>query len=195
MMIPIVVEQGSRGERAYDIFSRLLEDRIVFVSSEIDDDLASIVIAEMLFLNRDDPEKDIAIYINSPGGSVTAGMAILDTMNMIDCDVSTWCVGEACSMGALLLTSGTKGKRYALPNSRMVIHQPSMSHLSGQATDIEIHAKEIAYMKDQINHILSEQTGQSLEKIKIDSDRDFILHPQQAVEYGLIDRVLRKKKS
>ncbi|NLG88971.1 MAG: ATP-dependent Clp endopeptidase proteolytic subunit ClpP [Clostridiaceae bacterium] len=192
-LVPIVVEQSSRGERSYDIYSRLLEDRIVFLSDEINDATASLVVAQMLFLDAKDPDKDIQFYINSPGGSVTAGMAIYDTMQHVKSDVSTICVGMAASMGAFLLASGTKGKRFALPNSTVMIHQP-IGGARGQATDIKIHAEWILRVKDNINRILSERTGQPLEKIQNDVERDFFMSAQEAKEYGIVDQVMEHKR-
>jgi len=191
-LIPIVVEQTSRGERAYDIYSRLLKDRIIFLGTAIDDIVANTVIAQLLFLEADDPDKDIYLYINSPGGVVTSGLAIYDTMNYIKCPVSTICIGQAASMGALLLGAGTKGKRFSLPHSRMMIHQP-MGGFQGQATDIEIHAREILNLKDTLNKILSSHTGQPLEKIRTDTDRDFFMSGEEAKLYGLVDEVIAKK--
>jgi ATP-dependent Clp protease protease subunit len=191
-LVPIVVEQTSRGERSYDIYSRLLKERIVFVGGPIDDTMANLIVAQLLFLAADDPEKDISVYINSPGGSVYAGMAILDTMNYIGPAVSTMCVGLAASMGAVLLASGEKGKRFALPNSRIMIHQPS-SGVQGQASEIEIEAKEILRVKKEINELLSRQTGQPIEKIEADSDRNFWMAAPDAKAYGLIDDILIKK--
>ena len=187
-LVPMVVEQTSRGERSYDIYSRLLKDRIIFLGGEVNDASANLIIAQLLFLEGEDPDKDIALYINSPGGSVTAGMAIFDTMNFIKCDVSTICVGLAASMGAFLLAAGAKGKRYALPNSEIMIHQP-LGGAQGQATDIAIHAKRIIEIKENINKILAERTGQPLEKIMQDTDRDNFMTSWQAKEYGLIDDV------
>ncbi len=192
-LVPIVVEQSSRGERSYDIYSRLLEDRIVFLSDEVNDVTASLVVAQMLFLDAKDPDKDIQFYINSPGGSVTAGMAIYDTMQHVKSDVSTVCVGMAASMGAFLLASGTKGKRFALPNSTIMIHQP-VGGARGQATDIKIHAEWILRVKDNINRILSERTGQPLEKIQNDVERDFFMSAEEAKEYGIVDQVMEHKK-
>jgi ATP-dependent Clp protease protease subunit len=188
-LIPIVIEQTGRSERAYDIYSRLLKDRIVFIGSPIDDILANTVIAQLLFLQTEDPEKDIHIYVNSPGGIVTAGLAIYDTMQYIKPDIATYCLGQAASMGALLLTAGTKGKRYGLPNSRAMIHQP-MGGFQGQATDVEIHAKEILKMKENLNTILSKHTGKSLDQIHIDTERDYFMSAVEAKEYGLIDHVI-----
>ena len=190
-LVPIVVEQTSRGERAYDIFSRLLKDRIVFLGSTVTDDVANLIIAQMLFLEADNPEKDIHFYINSPGGVVTGGLAIYDTMQYIRPDVSTLCMGQAASMGALLLSAGTHGKRYALPHSRIMIHQP-LGGFQGQATDIDIHAKEILRLRKSLNQILHKHTKQPIDKIKNDTDRDFFMSGKQAVEYGLIDEVVEK---
>ena len=190
-MVPIVIEQSSRGERAFDIYSRLLKDRIIFLGGGIDDGVADVVVAQLLFLESEDPEKDISIYINSPGGVVTAGMAIYDTMQYIKPDVSTICIGQAASMGAFLLAAGTKGKRYALPNSRIMIHQP-LGGAQGQASDIEIQAQEILRMKDSLNHLLAEHTGQPLKQIKKDTDRDFFMSAKEAKEYGLIDEVVQR---
>ena len=187
-LVPMVVEQTSRGERSYDIYSRLLKDRIIFLGGEVNDASANLIIAQLLFLEGEDPDKDIALYINSPGGSVTAGMAIFDTMNFIKCDVSTMCVGLAASMGAFLLAAGATGKRYALPNSEIMIHQP-LGGAQGQATDIAIHARRIIEIKENINKILAERTGQPLEKIMQDTERDNFMTSWQAKEYGLIDDV------
>ena len=192
-MIPMVVEQTSRGERAFDIYSRLLKENIIFLGTTIDDNVANVVIAQMLFLAAEDPEKDISLYINSPGGSITAGMAILDTMNLVEPDIVTYCVGQAASMASVLLASGTKGKRYSLPYARILIHQPHASGLGGQAADIDIQAREILRMREITNQILADATGQPLEKIERDVDRDYILEAQQAVTYGLIDRVITKR--
>jgi ATP-dependent Clp protease protease subunit len=191
-LVPIVVERSNRGERAYDIFSRLLKDRIIFLGDAIDDVVANLVIAQMLFLVAEDPDKDINLYINSPGGVVTAGLAIYDTMQYLKCPVSTICIGQASSMGALLLTAGTKGKRFALPNARIMIHQP-LGGVQGQATDIDIQAREILRMRETINGILVHHTGQSMENIRRDTDRDFFMSPEQAREYGLIDEVIVKR--
>ncbi len=191
-LVPIVIEQSSRGERAFDIYSRLLKDRIIFLGGGIDDAIADLVVAQLLFLESEDPEKDISIYINSPGGVVTAGMAIYDTMQYIKPDVSTICIGQAASMGALLLTAGAKGKRYALPNSRIMIHQP-LGGAQGQASDIEIQAQEILRMKDMLNDILVHHTGQPLKRIKRDTDRDFFMSSKEAKEYGMIDEVVQRK--
>jgi len=192
-LVPMVVEQTSRGERAYDIFSRLLKDSIVFIGTPIDDTVANLVIAQMLFLEAEDPERDILLYLNSPGGSITAGMAIYDTMQYIRPDVQTYCVGQAASMAAVLLAGGAKGKRFALPNSRILIHQPLMSGLAGQASDIDIAAKEILRMRQRLNEILVHHTGQSFDRIQTDTDRDYILSAEQAREYGIIDDVLSKR--
>jgi ATP-dependent Clp protease, protease subunit len=188
-LIPMVVEQTGRGERAYDIFSRLLKDRIVFLGTQVTDEIANLVIAQMLFLESEDPEKDIHFYINSPGGSVSAGLAIYDTMQYIRPPVSTLCLGQAASMGALLLTAGEKGKRFALPYARIMIHQP-LGGAQGQATDIDIQAREILRVREQINNILARHTGQSLKHIEKDTDRDFFMTSKQAVEYGLVDEVI-----
>ncbi|WP_106769356.1 ATP-dependent Clp endopeptidase proteolytic subunit ClpP [Paenibacillus faecalis] len=187
--IPMVVEQSNRGERAYDIYSRLLKDRIIFLGSDVNDTIANSIIAQMLFLTAEDPDKDIHLYINSPGGSITAGMAIFDTMQFIKPDVSTICVGMAASMGAFLLNAGAKGKRFALPNSEIMIHQP-LGGAQGQATDIEIRARRILKMRDKLNHILAERTGQPLERIEKDTDRDYFMTANEAKEYGIIDKVL-----
>lgn len=193
MLVPIVVEQTNRGERAYDIYSRLLKERIIFIGSAIDDAIANLIIAQLLFLEADDPEKDIHLYINSPGGYVQSGLAIYDTMEYIKPDVSTICIGQASSMGALLLTAGAKGKRYSLPNARIMIHQP-MGGFQGQATDIEIHAREILRMRENLNNILIKHTGQPYEKIQLDTERDYFLSGEQAMEYGLIDEILSQKE-
>jgi len=192
MYIPMVVEQSGRGERAYDIYSRLLKERIIFLGGGIDDNVANLVIAQMLFLEAEDPDKDIHLYINSPGGVVTAGMAIYDTMRYIKAPVSTICVGQAASMGAILLTAGEKGKRYSLEHSRIMIHQP-LGGFQGQATDISIHAKEILRMKDELNGILAKLSGQNKEKVESDTDRDFFMSAEDAKEYGLIDAVFSRK--
>nr|WP_273545654.1 ATP-dependent Clp endopeptidase proteolytic subunit ClpP [Paenibacillus caui] len=189
--IPMVVEQSNRGERAYDIYSRLLKDRIIFLGSQVNDVVANSIIAQMLFLDAEEPGKDIHLYINSPGGSITAGMAIYDTMQFIKSDVSTICVGMAASMGAFLLNAGAKGKRYALPNSEVMIHQP-LGGAEGQATDIEIRARRILKMRDSLNKILAERTGQPLERIEKDTDRDYFMSAAEAQEYGLIDKVIEK---
>lgn len=188
-LIPMVIEQSSRGERAYDIYSRLLKDRIIFLGSAMNDEIANLLIAQLLFLESEDPDKDINFYINSPGGLVTAGMAVYDTMQYIKPDIATVCIGQAASMGALLLTAGSKNKRYSLPNSRILIHQP-MGGFQGQASDIEIQAKEILRMKDTLNKILMIHTGKDLEQIQSDTDRDFFMTGQEAKEYGLIDHVI-----
>ncbi len=192
-LIPMVVEQTNRGERSYDIYSRLLKDRVVFLGEEVNDNVASLIIAQLLFLESEDPDKDIMLYINSPGGSITAGMAIYDTMQHIKPDVSTTCVGMAASMGAFLLAAGAKGKRYALPNSEIMIHQP-IGGMKGQAEDIRIHTERILKMRDKINHILSERTGQLIEKVARDTDRDNFMTADEAVEYGIIDKVIASKK-
>ncbi len=192
-LVPIVVEQTNRGERAYDIYSRLLKDRIIFIGGPIDDYIANLIIAQFLFLEAEDPEKDIHLYINSPGGVVTAGMAIYDTMQYIKCPVSTICLGQAASMGSFLLAAGTKGKRYALPYARIMIHQP-LGGVQGQATDIDIHAKEILRMKDILNGRLSHHTGQPLEKITKDTERDFFMSAEEAKQYGIIDEVMPYRK-
>ena len=191
MLIPYVIEQTSRGERSYDIYSRLLKDRIIFIGSEIDENVASSVVAQLLFLDADDSEKDINLYINSPGGSVTAGMAIYDTMNYIKADVSTICVGMAASMGALLLSAGTKGKRYALPNAEVMIHQP-LGGAHGQASDVVIHAEWLKKTKDKLNKILSETTGKKLSVVEKDTERDNFMSAEEAVKYGLIDEVIKR---
>jgi ATP-dependent Clp protease protease subunit len=194
-LIPMVVEQTNRGERAYDIYSRLLKDNIIFLGTPIDDNVANVVTAQLLFLEAEDPEKDIHVYINSPGGAISAGMAIYDTMQYIRPNVSTICIGQAASMGALLLSAGTKGKRFALPNSRILIHQPSMSGLAGQATDIDIHAMEILRLRESMNQILAKHTGQNAEKIEKDVERDYIMTAEQAREYGLVDQVISRRES
>ncbi len=191
----MVIEQTSRGERAYDIYSRLLRDNIIFLGTPIDDMIANLIIAQMLFLSGEDPEKDIQLYINSPGGSITAGLAIYDTMQYIKNNVVTFCIGQAASMGAFLLMSGTVGKRFALPNSRILIHQPSMGGLSGQATDIDIHAREILRIRDITNRLMSKHTGQSLDKVERDVERDFIMNANQAKEYGIIDEIIDRPRS
>lgn len=191
-LIPTVIEQTNRGERAYDIYSRLLKDRIIMLGSAIDDNVANSIVAQLLFLEAEDPEKDISLYINSPGGSITAGMAIYDTMQFIKADVSTICTGMAASMGAFLLAAGEKGKRFALPNSEVMIHQP-LGGTQGQATDIEIHAKRIVEMKRKMNEILSQRTGQPIEVIEADTERDNFMTADKAVDYGLIDRILERK--
>ena len=193
VLVPMVVEQTSRGERAYDIYSRLLKENIIFLGTPIDDNVANLVIAQMLFLAAEDPQRDISLYINSPGGSISSGLAILDTMRFVEPDIVTICVGQAASMGAVLLAAGTKGKRYSLPHSRILIHQPSMSGLAGQATDIDIYANEILRMRELLNEILADCSGQSTERVGRDVDRDYIMDPEQAVEYGLIDRVITSR--
>ncbi len=191
-LVPIVVEQSARGERAYDIYSRLLKERVIFIVGPIDDFMANVVVAQLLFLESDNPDKDINIYINSPGGVVTSGLAIYDTMQFLKPDVSTMCVGQACSMGAFLLAAGAPGKRYSLPNSRVMIHQP-LGGFSGQASDIDIHAREILKMRDKLNEILSHHTGQPVEKVALDTDRDRFLSAAEAATYGLIDKVVDKR--
>lgn len=194
VLIPMVIEQTARGERAYDIYSRLLKENIIFLGTPIDDTVANLVIAQMLFLAAEDPQKDINLYINSPGGSITAGLAILDTMRFVEPDIVTICVGQAASMAAVLLAAGTKGKRYSLPHSRILIHQPSASGLAGQAADIDIYAREILRMRETINQILAECTGQPVEKVARDVDRDYIMSAEQALEYGMIDRVIATRE-
>ena len=191
-LVPVVIEQTSRGERSYDIYSRLLNDRIIVLSDEVNDVTASLVVAQLLFLESENPDKDIQLYINSPGGSVTAGMAIYDTMQFIKCDVSTICMGMAASMGAFLLAAGAKGKRFSLPNSEIMIHQP-LGGARGQATDIQIQAEQILKIKDKLNRILSERTGQPLEKVIADTERDNYMSAQEALEYGLIDKIMEKR--
>ncbi|MDX1775497.1 MAG: ATP-dependent Clp endopeptidase proteolytic subunit ClpP [Desulfobulbales bacterium] len=191
-LIPMVVEQSPRGERAYDIYSRLLKERIIFLGTPVSDDIASLIIAQMLFLEADDPDKDITFYVNSPGGVVTAGLAIYDTMRYVRCDIVTLCMGQAASMGAVLLAAGTAGKRYALPNSRILIHQP-MGGFHGQATDIDIHAQEILRMRNDLNKILALHTGQHIRKIKKDTERDYFMSAEEAKKYGIIDKVLEKR--
>ncbi len=190
MLVPTVVEQTARGERAHDIFSRLLQERIVFVGRPIDDDVANLVVAQLLFLQKEDPEKDIDLYLNTPGGSITAGLAIYDTMQTIRPPIATYCIGLAASMGAVLLAGGAKGKRFALPHSRILIHQPYLSNASGQATDIEIQAKEVLRLRGMLNELLAKHTGQPLKKVEKDTDRDYFMSPEEALEYGLIDEVL-----
>ena len=192
MLVPMVVDQTSNGERSYDIYSRLLEDRIIFLTGEINDAVANMIVAQLIYLEGKNPDKDIFLYFNSPGGSVSAGLAIFDTINFIKCDVSTCCIGLAASMGAFLLASGTKGKRFALPNSEIMIHQP-LGGAQGQASDIEIQAKHIQKIKEKINRILSERTGQPLGKVEKDTDRDFYMSAEQALEYGLIDKIFEKR--
>lgn len=193
MLIPIVIEQSSRGERAYDIYSRLLKDRIIIMGEQVLDTMANTIIAQMLFLESEDPDKDINVYINSPGGSVTAGLAIYDTMQYIKPDLVTICMGQATSMGALLLASGAKGKRYALPNSRIMIHQP-LGGAQGQATDIDIHAREILKIRDTLDKILAKHSGQDIEKIRVDTERDFFMTTEEAKEYGIIDKVITTRE-
>jgi ATP-dependent Clp protease protease subunit len=193
VLIPMVVEQTSRGERAYDIYSRLLKDNVIFLGQPIDDNVSNLIIAQLLFLEAENPEKDISIYINSPGGSITSGLAIYDTMQYVKPDIATICIGQAASMAAVLLAAGAKGKRYCLPNSRVLIHQPLMHGLGGQATEIDIHARDIMQMKARLNGILANHTGQPIEKIDKDTDRDYILQAPQAQEYGLVDQVIAKR--
>jgi ATP-dependent Clp protease protease subunit len=190
MLVPVVVEQTSRGERAYDIYSRLLKDNVIFLGSAIDDQVASVVIAQLLFLEAENPEKDIYLYVNTPGGSITAGLAIYDTMQYVKPDVATIALGQAASMGAILLAGGAPEKRYALPHSRVLLHQPLMSGLQGQATDIDIHAKDIMRLRERLNKILADHTGQPMDKINIDTERDFILEAEAAKDYGLIDKII-----
>ncbi len=192
-LIPMVVEQTNRGERAYDIYSRLLKDSIIFVGSPIDDALANLVIAQMLFLEAEDPDRDILLYLNSPGGSISAGFAIYDTMQFIRPDVQTYCIGQAASMAAVLLSAGAPGKRFSLPNSRIIIHQPLMTGLGGQATDIDIHAREILRMRRRLNEILCHHTGQPIERIAEDTERDYIMNADQSREYGIIDEVIERR--
>jgi len=191
MLIPMVIEQTNRGERAYDIYSRLLKDRIIFIGAPIDDNFSNLIIAQLLFLEAEDPEKDIHLYVNSPGGMVTSGLAIYDTMQYIKPAVSTICIGQAASMGALLLAAGTKGKRYALPNSRIMIHQP-MGGFQGQATEVDIHAREILKMRERLNEILAKHTGQTVDRLARDTERDYFMSPEAARDYGLIDEVIAK---
>ncbi len=193
VLVPMVVEQTSRGERAYDIYSRLLKENIIFLGTPIDDAVSNLIIAQLLFLEAEDPERDISIYINSPGGSITSGLAILDTMSFVRPDIVTFCVGQAASMAAVLLAAGTKGKRFSLPNSRIMIHQPSMQGLAGQAADIDIYAKEILRMRETLNKILSDFTTQPIDRIARDVDRDYIMSPEQGVEYGMIDKVVTSR--
>jgi ATP-dependent Clp protease, protease subunit len=192
-LVPTVIEQTHRGERGWDIFSRLLKDRVIFLGSEIDDDVANVVIAQLLFLDSEGPEKDIMLYINSPGGHVSAGLAIYDTMQFLHCDVATYCMGQAASMGSFLLAAGAKGKRYALPHARVMIHQP-LAGFQGQATDIDIHAREILNARDTLNALLAKHTGQNVDKIQNDTERDNFMSPSQAKEYGIIDEVLVSAK-
>lgn len=191
-LVPMVVEQTARGERAYDIYSRLLKDRVIFVVGQVEDHMANLIVAQLLFLESENPDKDIALYINSPGGSVSAGMAIYDTMQFIKPDVSTMCIGQAASMGAVLLAGGQKGKRYSLPHSRVMIHQP-LGGFQGQATDIDIHAREVLAVRERLNRILSKHTGQTIEKIQLDTDRDNFMSGSQALAYGIIDKVLESR--
>ena len=193
-LIPMVVEQSPRGERAYDIYSRLLKERIIFLGTAVSDEVANLIIAQLLFLEAEDPDKDITFYINSPGGVVTAGLAIYDTMRYVKCDIATLCMGQAASMGAVLLGAGTPGKRYALPNSRILIHQP-MGGFQGQASDIDIHAKEILRMRKDLNKILAFHTGKSIKKIEADTERDYFMNAEEAKEYGIIDKVLVQRKN
>jgi ATP-dependent Clp protease, protease subunit len=193
MLIPMVIEQSSRGERAYDIYSRLLKDRIIFMGEQVHDDMANIIIAQMLFLESEDPDKDINLYLNSPGGVTTSGLAIYDTMQYIKPDITTICMGQAASMGALLLAAGAKGKRYALPNSRIMIHQP-LGGMQGQATDIDIHAKEILKTRDTLNDILAKHTGQDIEKIRKDTERDFFMSSEEAKGYGIVDKIITTRE-
>jgi ATP-dependent Clp protease, protease subunit len=195
MLVPMVVEQSPRGERAYDIFSRLLKERIIFLGAPIEDHVASLVVAQMLFLESEEPDKPITLYINCPGGSVTAGMAIYDTMQLIKPEVKTFCVGLAASMGAVLLAAGAAGKRYALPNCRILIHQPMSYGIGGQATDIDIHAREILRTRARLNEILSEHTKQPLENVERDTDRDFWMSPEEALDYGIVDEVIRRREA
>ena len=192
-LIPVVVEQTNRGERAYDIYSRLLKDSIIFIGTPIEDSIANVVIAQMLFLEAEDPDRDIVLYINSPGGSISAGLAVYDTMQFIKPDVQTYCIGQAASMAAVLLAAGTRGKRYSLPNSRIIIHQPLMSGLAGQASDIDIHAREIIRMRTRLNELLVEHTGQDMARIEEDTERDYIMTADQSREYGIIDEVVRQR--
>ncbi len=193
-IVPMVVEQSPRGERAFDIYSRLLKERIVFLGSAVNDDVANLVVAQLLFLEAEDPEKDITLHINSPGGSVTAGMAIYDTMQYVQCDIATLCMGQAASMGAFLLAAGTKGKRYSLPNARIMIHQP-MGGFQGQATDIDIHAREILRMKENLNGMLAVHTGRDIETIAADTERDYFMSAEEAQQYGLIDKIFAKREA
>jgi len=194
-LIPMVLEQTSRGERSYDIYSRLLRDNIIFLGTPIDDNVANLIVAQLLFLSGEDPEKDIQLYINSPGGSISAGLAVYDTMQYIKNDVVTFCIGQAASMGAFLLMAGTKGKRFTLPNSRILIHQPSMGGLGGQATDIDIHAREILRIRELTNKLMSQATGQPLDRIERDVERDFIMTAPQAKEYGIIDDIIDRPRT
>lgn len=192
-LVPMVIEQSARGERAYDIYSRLLKERVIFVVGQVEDYMANLIVAQMLFLEAENPEKDIHLYINSPGGSVTAGMAIYDTMQFIKADVSTTCIGQACSMGAFLLAGGAKGKRFCLPNARVMIHQP-LGGFQGQASDIDIHAREILYIRERLNELLAHHTGQDLETIERDTNRDYFMSANRALEYGVVDAVHEKRQ-
>ncbi len=194
VLIPMVIEQTTRGERSFDIYSRLLKENIIFLGTPIDDQVANLLVAQILFLASEDPDRDINIYINSPGGSITAGLAILDTMNLVEPDIVTYCIGQAASMAAVLLACGTKGKRFALPHSRIMIHQPSMNNIGGQATDIDIYAKEILRMKEVMNGIMADATGKPIDKIARDTERDYILEAPQAIEYGIIDRIIASRE-
>jgi ATP-dependent Clp protease protease subunit len=194
VLVPMVIEQTTRGERSFDIYSRLLKENIIFLGTPIDDQVANLLVAQILFLASEDPDRDINIYINSPGGSITAGLAILDTMNLVEPDIVTYCVGQAASMAAVLLACGTKGKRFALPHSRIMIHQPSMSNLGGQATDIDIYAREILRMKEVMNGIMADATGQPIDKIARDTERDYILEAPAAIEYGIVDRIIASRE-
>ncbi len=193
-LVPIVIEQTAKGERSFDIYSRLLKERVIFLTGQVEDHMANLIVAQLLFLESENPEKDIYIYINSPGGSVTAGLAIYDTMRYIKCDIATVCVGQAASMGAFLLSGGTKGKRYCLPNARVMIHQPS-GGFQGQATDFEIHAREILTIKEKLNRLMAEHCGKTLEEVVRDTERDNFLSAQQAVDYGLVDQILTKREA
>ena len=195
VLVPMVVEQTSRGERAYDIYSRLLKENIIFLGTPIDDNVANLVMAQMLFLAAEDPERDISLYLNSPGGSITAGLAILDTMRLVEPDIVTYCIGQAASMAAVLLACGAKGKRFSLPHSRILIHQPSMSGLAGQAADIDIYAREILRMRQSLNEILADATGHQPALLARDVDRDYIMEPQQALDYGMIDRIISSREA
>ncbi len=194
MLVPIVIEQTSRGERSYDIFSRLLKDNVIFLGAQVDDQVASLIIAQLLFLEAENPEKDIFLYINSPGGSITAGLAVYDTMQYVKPDVATICMGQAASMGAVLLAGGAKGKRFALPNSRVMLHQPLMFGLQGQATDIDIHARDLVRLRERLNVIISNHTGQPIDRVNVDTERDFILEADASREYGIIDEVITKRE-
>lgn len=194
VLVPMVIEQTTRGERSFDIYSRLLKENIIFLGTPIDDQIANLVVAQILFLASEDPDRDINIYINSPGGSITAGLAILDTMNLVEPNIVTYCIGQAASMAAVLLACGTKGKRFALPHSRIMIHQPSMNNIGGQATDIDIYAREILRMKEVMNGIMATATGQPIEKVARDTERDYILEAPQAIEYGIIDKIISSRE-